>query len=57
VRRDVSKKHPQAADSLEETMLLLAEDVFDPRIKTHKLKGDLDGVWAWSAGYDLRVLF
>jgi mRNA-degrading endonuclease YafQ of YafQ-DinJ toxin-antitoxin module len=24
---------------------------------THKLSGDLAGVWACSAGYDLRIVF
>jgi len=51
------KKHPRAADDLEATLLLLCDNPFDPRLKTHKLKGDLDGVWACSAGYDLRILF
>jgi mRNA-degrading endonuclease YafQ of YafQ-DinJ toxin-antitoxin module len=51
------KKHPQAAEELEATLLLLSEDAFDLRLKTHKLKGDLDGVWACSAGYDQRILF
>ena len=51
------KKHPQTADDLEATLLLLAADAFGPHLKTHKLKGDLDGVWACSAGYDLRILF
>jgi mRNA-degrading endonuclease YafQ of YafQ-DinJ toxin-antitoxin module len=36
---------------------LLAADAFDTKLKTHKLKGDLAGVWACSAGRDLRVLF
>jgi len=51
------KKHAQTTDELEATLLLLSEDAFDPRLKTHKLKGDLDGVWACGAGYDLRILF
>lgn len=51
------KKHPQAVEDLEATLLLLTEDAFDPRLKTHKLKGDLDGARACSAGYDLRILF
>ena len=55
-RVGTSKKHPLAED-LETTLVLLTEDAFDPRLKTHKLKGDLDGIWACSAGYDLRVLF
>ncbi len=51
------KKHPQAAEDLAATLLLLSENAFDPRLKAHKLKGDLDGVWACSAAYDLRILF
>lgn len=51
------KSQPQAVDALEATLLLLSEDAFDPRLKTHKLKGDLNNVWACSAGYDLRILF
>jgi addiction module RelE/StbE family toxin len=51
------KKHPQNADELETTLELLVEDVFDTRLKTHKLKGDLDGAWSCSAGHDVRVLF
>ena len=51
------KKRPAAAQDLQHTLELLAEDAFDPRLKTHKLRGDLAGSWACSAGYDLRVLF
>ena len=51
------KKHSEAAGDLEATLLLLSENAFDPRLKTHKLKGELDGVWACSAGYDMRILF
>jgi addiction module RelE/StbE family toxin len=51
------KKHPQIADDLRATLELLEEDAFDPRLKTHKLKGDLDGSWACSVGYDLRIIF
>ena len=36
---------------------IFKKNPFDPRLKTHKLTGDLDGVWACSAGYDWRVLF
>jgi mRNA-degrading endonuclease YafQ of YafQ-DinJ toxin-antitoxin module len=51
------KQHPHAAAELRATLDLLTENPFDPRLKTHKLKGDLRDVWACSAGYDLRVLF
>jgi mRNA interferase YafQ len=36
---------------------LLAEDALDPRLKSHKLKGQLAGSWACSVGYDLRIAF
>ncbi|CAN5912767.1 hypothetical protein BH23PLA1_BH23PLA1_23180 [soil metagenome] len=51
------KKHPLAAESLRQTLELLAEDAFNPLLKTHKLKGELEGSWACSAGYDLRIVF
>ena len=30
---------------------------FDPRLRTHKLKGELAGAWAYSVNRDYRVLF
>jgi addiction module RelE/StbE family toxin len=51
------KKHPQAAESLRATLELLAENAFNPQLRTHKLKGELGGSWACSAGPDLRIVF
>ena len=51
------KKHPDATANIEDVLQTLADDAFAPRLKTHKLKGQLDGVWACTAGYDLRILF
>lgn len=51
------KGHPHAAETLRETLKLLAEDAFDPRLRTHKLKGQLADCWASSAGRDLRIVF
>jgi mRNA-degrading endonuclease YafQ of YafQ-DinJ toxin-antitoxin module len=34
-----------------------AVDPRDPLLRTHKLRGDLDGYWAFSVDDDLRVLF
>jgi addiction module RelE/StbE family toxin len=36
---------------------MLQEDASDTRLGSHKLKGDLAGLWACSAGYDLRIVF
>jgi mRNA interferase YafQ len=34
-----------------------AVDPLDPLLRTHKLKGELDGYWAFAVDDDLRVLF
>ena len=51
------KTRPEAADELRSAMQLLEEDAFHPRLKTHKLSGQLKDSWAASAGYDLRIVF
>lgn len=38
-------------------MELLGEDAHDSKLRSHKLKGKLEGSWACSAGYDLRIIF
>lgn len=51
------KKRPNVAEDLQATLELLSEDAFHPTLKTHKLKGDMEGSLACSVGYDLRILF
>jgi mRNA-degrading endonuclease YafQ of YafQ-DinJ toxin-antitoxin module len=51
------KKRPQVVAAIRETLTLLEQDAFDPRLRTHKLTGDLAGSWSCSAGYDLRIVF
>jgi addiction module RelE/StbE family toxin len=52
VRRDRN-----ASASLRATLGLLEADAFDPRLRTHKLKGEFAGMWSCSAGHDLRIVF
>jgi len=42
-------------DAIRYCLNLIQEDAFDPRLRTHKLKGDLADCWACTAGYDLRI--
>lgn len=51
------KKDARLAKDIQATLDLLSEDAFHPRLKTHKLKGNLEGSWACSVGYDLRIVF
>ena len=55
--RRLLKKYPQLAEDLRVALDTMSKDVFDPKLKTHKLKGDLEGSWSCSAGYDLRIIF
>lgn len=51
------KQNPNIENAIRETLTLLSEDAFHPRLKTHKLKGVLSGSWACSVGFDLRIIF
>lgn len=53
----LTKRNPKFIEELKNTLKLLEEDVFHPQLKTHKLKGILEGSWASSAAYDLRIVF
>jgi len=55
--KGVLKKHPGEAESVRSTLELLSLDAFHSRLRTHKLRGELEGSWACSAGYDLRIVF
>lgn len=53
----LGKKDRRAFAAIRSTLVMLQEDAFDPRLGSHKLKGDLAVLWACSAGYDLRIVF
>ncbi len=53
----LTKKNSQLRLQVEKTLQMLTEDPFDSSLRTHKLKGDLDGVWSCSIDYDNRILF
>ena len=36
---------------------IFQNDPFDPRLRTHRLAGQLEGWWSFSIGYDVRVVF
>lgn len=55
--RRLARKKPWAVQDLHTTLQLLSEDAFHPQLRTHKLKGKLEGSWACSAGYDVRIVF
>jgi mRNA interferase YafQ len=55
--RKFVKRESAAVGDIEAALELMSADAFQPSLKAHKLKGDLEGSWACSAGYDLRIVF
>lgn len=53
----LARKDRRAFDAIRTTLAMLQDNAFDERLASHKLKGDLAGLWACSAGYDLRIVF
>ena len=51
------KKNPSATADIQAALKLLSADALHTQLKVHKLKGSLEGSWACSAGYDLRIVF
>lgn len=39
-----------------EALGLFTENPFNPRLRTHKLTGKLEGLWAFSVSYNCRVI-
>ena len=51
------KRQPGLAEAVGASLALLSEDMFDPSLRSHKLKGTMAGSWACSGGFDLRITF
>ena len=51
------RKNPQLSPLIAKTLQQLAEDSFQPSLKTHKLMGELSDVWSCSIDYNYRILF
>jgi addiction module RelE/StbE family toxin len=47
----------QLLSKLLEVYKMLEEDIFNPRLRTHKLKGEFEGKWACSLTYNIRIVF
>lgn len=52
------KKLPdEVKDIAEKQEALFRKDPFDPRLKTHKLNGKLEGLFSFSIGPKYRIIF
>ena len=55
--RRAKKLGPNERRALARALRLFQDDPHDARLGTHKLSGPLAGCWAFSFGYDARVVF
>jgi mRNA interferase YafQ len=55
--KKITKRNLQLRERIIEVLMLLAEDPFTPSLKSHKLTGNLDGLWSCSVAYDCRIVF
>ncbi len=53
----VVKKNPELCSQIEQVLQRIAEDPLQPNLGSHKLKGDLSGIWSSSINYSTRILF
>ncbi len=53
----LTRKSPQLQDKIMEILELLSNDPFTPSLKSHKLAGQMDGLWSCSVSYDCRIIF
>lgn len=51
------KKNPQLQDQILAVLETLSNDPFTPSLKSHKLTGQLEGLWSCSVTYDCRIIF
>ncbi|MEH2454291.1 type II toxin-antitoxin system RelE/ParE family toxin [Nostoc sp.] len=53
----VIRKNPRLEETIIEVLELLVTAPFAPTLKSHKLKGDLEGLWACWVEYDCRIIY
>jgi mRNA-degrading endonuclease YafQ of YafQ-DinJ toxin-antitoxin module len=51
------KKNAELKDRFWEAAEIFEKDPFNSRLRTHKLTGKLEGLWAFSVNFDCRIIF
>ncbi|MEG4328484.1 type II toxin-antitoxin system mRNA interferase toxin, RelE/StbE family [Microcoleus sp. herbarium5] len=53
----VIKRNPQLGEKIFSVLELLVNDPFYPPLKSHKLRGQLEGLWACWVESDCRIIY
>ena len=51
------RRHPEEQERILETLRRLVDNPLDTRLASHKLSGQLRGLWACSVGFDCRIVY
>ena len=52
-----TRNDPDLREQIFRVLEQLVHDPFDPPLKSHKLRGQLEGLWACWVEYDCRIVF
>ena len=52
-----TRRDSRLRERILDTLAALVENPFEPGLKTHKLRGRLEGLWACWVEYDCRIVF
>ena len=55
--KKIIKKNPLLKDDIFAALDLLQKDLYNYKLSTHKLSGNLKGYYSASCGYDCRIIF
>lgn len=51
------KNQPKLRDEIENSLLLLSVDINNPKLRVHKLEGQMKNYKSCLCGYDCRIIF
>jgi mRNA interferase YafQ len=54
--RKAVRRKPHLSEAILDVVERLTRDPFEPALKTHKLQGKLQGLWACWVEYDCRIV-
>lgn len=55
--RNAVRHNPRLQSRIEDVLRQMQANVFAASLGTHKLSGELSGLWACSCGYNCRIIF
>jgi mRNA interferase YafQ len=55
--RRLARRDRMLQERIDGVLRAMEADVFAPALGTHKLSGELSGLWACTCGYDCRIVF